>query len=71
MSSDLLASAESRRLKEKSYHCVLIIDLNDNDRGVVSELAGFSKQLHVLKDQQLVPRGAQSLRQNLGTKPAT
>lgn len=54
----------------KSHHCILIIDFNNNDGGVVSELAGFTKQLHVLKDQQLVPRWAQCLSQNLNRGPS-
>lgn len=52
--------------KNHPHHCVLIIELNDNDGGVVSQFSGLSKQLHVLKDQQLVPSRAQSLSQHLG-----
>lgn len=55
--------------RNPSHHCVLIIKLNDNNGRVVPQLAGLSKQLHVLKNQQLVPRGAQRLRQHLRARP--
>lgn len=48
-----------------SYHCVLVIDLNDNDGRVIPHLVGFSIQLHIVKDQQLVPGGAKGLIENL------
>lgn len=60
---------EAHRQTDKSHHCILIIDFNNNDGGVISELAGFTKQLHVLKDKQLIPCWAQCLRQNLNTEP--
>lgn len=54
-----------------SYHCVLIVDFNDNNGRVMSQLAGLSKQLHVLKDQQLVPCRTQRLSQHLGREQST
>lgn len=48
-----------------SYHCVLVIDLNDNDGRVIPHLMGFSIQLHIVKDQQLVPGRAKGLIENL------
>lgn len=48
-----------------SHHCVLIIKLNDNNGRVISQFAGLSEQLHVLKNQQLVPSWTQRLRQHL------
>lgn len=49
------------------YHSVLVVDLHHNDGRVVSQLAGLPEQLHVVKHQQLVPRGAQRLAQDLRT----
>ena len=54
-----------------SYHCVLIVDFNDNNGRVMSQFAGLSKQLHVLKDQQLVPCWTQCLSQHLGRGQST
>lgn len=51
-----------------SHHCVLIIKFNDNNRRVVSQFTGLPKELHVLKNQQLVPRRTQRLRQHLRKK---
>lgn len=51
----------------RPYHSVLIIDLHHNDWRVVSQLAGLPEQLHVIKHQQLVPRGAKRLAQDLQT----
>lgn len=48
-----------------SHHCVLIIKLNDNNGRVISQFVGLSEQLHVLKNQQLVPSWTQRLRQHL------
>lgn len=48
-----------------SHHCVLIIKFNDNNGRVISQFAGLSEQLHVLKNQQLVPSWTQRLRQHL------
>lgn len=55
----------------RSYHSVLVIDFNYNDRWVVSQLAGLPKQLHVVKHQQLVPCRAQRLTQDLQTHTHT
>lgn len=59
---------EASLFQNNPYHCVLIIDFNDDNRRVVSQFSGLSKQLYVLKDQQLVPCRAQSLRQHLDRK---
>lgn len=50
---------------DPSYHCVLVIDLNDNDGRVIPHLMSFSIQLHIVKDQQLVPGRAKGLIENL------
>lgn len=62
---------EASLIQNNPYHCVLIIDFNDNNWRVISQLAGLSKQLHILKDQQLVPCRAQGLWQHLEKNPKT
>lgn len=52
-------------LEREAHHCVLIIDFYDDNGGVISQLNSLSKQLHILKNQQLVPSWAQSFRQHL------
>lgn len=52
-------------LRNRSYHSVLIIDFNHDNRGVVSQLTGLPKQLHIIKHQQLIPCWAKCLTQNL------
>lgn len=56
---------EASVYQNNPYHCVLIIELNDNNRRVISQFTGLPKQLHILKNQQLVPRGAEGLSQHL------
>lgn len=51
----------------KSYHSVLVIDFNHNDRWVVSQLRGLPEELHIIKHQQLVPCRAERLTQDLHT----
>lgn len=48
-----------------SYHGVLVIDLDDDDGGVIPHLVSFPVQLHVVKHQELVPGRAQGLVENL------
>lgn len=48
-----------------SYHAILVIDLNDNDGGVITQLVGLPVQLQVVENQHLVPGGAQRLIQHL------
>ena len=58
-------NSKGKTFQNNPHHCVLIIDFNDNNRRVDSQFTGLSKQLYVLKDQQLVPSGAKSLSQHL------
>lgn len=55
----------------RSYHSVLVIDLHYDDWWVIPQLAGLTKQLHVVEHQQLVPCGAECLTQDLQTRTST
>lgn len=61
----IIINREASVYQNNPYHCVLIIELNDNNRRVISQFTGLPKQLHILKNQQLVPRGAEGLSQHL------
>ena len=47
------------------YHGVLVVDFNNNDRGIILQLMSFTIELQVVKYQHLVPGGAQGLIQYL------
>lgn len=47
------------------YHSVLVVDLDDDDGGVIPHLVSFPVQLHVVEHQQLVPGWAKGLVENL------
>lgn len=47
------------------YHGVLVVDFDNNDRGIIPQLMSFTIELQVVEYQHLVPGGAQGLIQYL------
>ena len=49
----------------KTYHCVVIEELNHHNRGALCQHGGITIELNLFKDKSLVPGGAQGLIQHL------
>ena len=58
-------AAANSSARAHPYHGVLVVDFDNNDRGIVPQLMSFTVQLQVVKHQHLVPGGAQGLIQYL------